>query len=245
MIDRLRHSMRALQMFMQAQDVTANNLANMNTPGFKGDKLFYRAFQDELNGQNVSGVEAYQTMRMQQGAFEETSNPLDFAIEGQGFFVVKNQDGEFLTRNGRFKLNSEGYLVDEHSGAVQGEAGPIYLPQFVKSGSVSADVNINVAKDGVINVEGEEVGKLKVVQVDQVQNLERQSSSYLSVREGAKVTVDDSSQIVQGFYESGNVDPLTELVDMTKNMRLFESQQRAMRTTDDILSQATTRLGRF
>lgn len=245
MIERLQHTMRALQMFMRSQEVTANNLANINTPGFKGDKLFYRSFADELNGQLVSGVETHQTMRMQQGSFEATDNPFDFAIEGKGFFVVENEDGRFLTRNGRFKLDSEGFLVDKQGGMVQGEGGPIHLPQLIKSGATSSDVNINVAKDGTINVEGEEVGKLRVVQVDKVETLQRRTNSYLAVPEGTQISPDDSSQIVQGFYESGNVDPLMELVDMTKNMRMFESQQRSMRTTDEMLSQATTRLGRF
>jgi len=232
-------------MFMRAQEVTANNLANMNTPGYKGDKLFYQAFSDELNGQSVSGVSARQTMSMQQGAFEATNNPFDFAIEGGGFFVVENEEGQFLTRNGRFKLNSEGYLVDSQGAMVQGEAGPIHLPQLVKSGSTSTDVSVNVAKDGTVKVEGEEVGQLRIVQVDQVEQLQRRTKSYLSAPDGVEMVSDESSQVVQGFYESGNVDSLTELVHMTKNMRMFESQQRAMRTTDDMLSQATTRLGRF
>lgn len=245
MIDRLQHSMRALQMFMRAQEVTANNLANINTPGFKGDKLFYRAFAENLKGERGPGVQTLQTMRMQQGTLESTSNPLDFAVEGEGFFVVENTEGQFLTRNGRFKLDSEGYLVDKSGGMVQGETGAIHLPQLVRSGSTSTDITVDVAKDGTIRVEGEDVGKLKVVEVDQVSKLERRTNSYLYAPPGTAVEVDESSQIVQGFYESGNVNPLTELVDMTKNMRMFESQQRAMRTTDDMLSQATTRLGRF
>lgn len=245
MIDRFQHSMRALQMFMRAQEVTANNLANINTPGFKGDKLFYRAFQDEMNGQEISGVETLQTMTMQQGAFEATDNPFDFAIEGEGFFVVENENGQFLTRDGRFELDSEGYLIDKNGGMVQGEGGAIRLPQFVQSGATSPNIDINVAKDGTINVEGEEVDKLQVVNVDQVSALQRKTNSYLSAPEGTEIVSDESSQIVQGYYESGNVDPLTELVDMTRNMRMFESQQRAMRTTDEMLSQATNKLGRF
>lgn len=245
MIDRLRHTMQALQMLMRAQDVTANNLANINTPGFKGDQLFYRAFEDQLHGREVSGVQTYQTLRMAQGALESTDNPFDFAIQGNGFFVVKNQDGQFLTRNGRFKLNAEGYLVDKQGGLVQGEGGPIYLPQLLQTGSTSTDISVNVAKDGTVRVEDEIVGKLKIVTVDKARNLKRQTNSYLSVRQGATVIPDRSSEVVQGYYESGNVNPLNELVSMTKTMRLFESQQRAMRTTDEMLSRVTSRLGRF
>ncbi|MGD8427249.1 MAG: flagellar hook-basal body protein [Balneolaceae bacterium] len=246
MIDRLRQQMQALQMFMRAQEVTANNLANINTPGYKADKLFYRAFTDRLNGQSVSSVEPQQTLSMQQGSFESTDNPFDFAIEGNGFFQVESRDGQqLLTRNGRFKLNAEGYLVDKNGARVQGEAGPIRLPQLVKSGALSSDTNIDVAKNGTIIIEGKEVGRLNIVQVDDMQKLQRRGNSYLAVSPDAVVNAGNSSQIMQGYYESGNVNPLTEMVSMTKNMRMFESQQRAMRTTDEMLSQATNRLGKF
>ena len=86
MIDRLTHSMQALQRLMKAQEVTANNIANLNTPGFKSDKLFYHSFIEQLNGETSSVVRPQQTINMAQGNFESTENPFDLAIEGQGFF---------------------------------------------------------------------------------------------------------------------------------------------------------------
>ncbi|SMO58938.1 flagellar basal-body rod protein FlgF/flagellar basal-body rod protein FlgG [Fodinibius sediminis] len=244
MIDRLRHSMRALQMLMRSQEVTANNLANINTPGFKSDKLFYRAFREKLDGESVQGVETRQSISMQQGTLEATNNPLDFAIEGEGFFQVSNGTGTFLTRNGRFSLNPEGYLVDSNNSMVEGVSGAIHLPQFAGSGA-DREVTIEVAKDGTVKVEGEEVARIKVVNVDDLPGLERRTNSYLAVPEGLEMYEENSAQIVQGYYEAGNVNPLSEMVDMTRNMRLFESQQRAMRTSDEMLSQTTTKLGRF
>lgn len=245
MIDRFRHSMQALQILMRAQEVTANNLANINTPGFKGDKLFYRAFQEEMNGRQVSSVQPGQTLRMAQGAFEETGNPFDFAIEGQGFFTVEQDGNRFYTRNGRFGLDREGYLVDDNGGRVQGESGPIQLPGIMESGRIRSDVEVEVEQDGTLRVDGERRDQLMIAQAGDVSRLERRSNAYLQAPEGMEMSVDPDSSVVQGFYESGNVNPLQELVSMTKNMRLFESQQRAMKTTDEMLSQATTRLGRF
>lgn len=245
MIDRLKYSMQALQMFMRAQEVTSNNLANINTPGFKGDKLFYRAFQDELGNRTGSGIQTLQTIRMEQGSFEATGNPLDFAIEGDGFFLIKNDNGSFLSRDGRFELNAEGYIVDQNGGRVQGEGGDIHVPQFVKSGSASQNIEIQVAKDGTISVEEAKVDKLQIVTVGDIGSLERRTNSYLAVSEGDRLISDQNSQIVQGHYEAGNVNPLLEMLDMTRNMRMFETQQRVMRTTDEMLSQATSQLGRF
>lgn len=237
--------MQALKLLMRAQEVTANNLANMNTPGFKGDKLFYRAFREELNGRPVSSVEAGQTIRMAQGAFESTGNPFDFAIEGQGFFVVEEGGNRFLTRNGRFGLDGEGYLTNDSGARVMGENGPVHLPRIMESGQVRSDTEVEVNKDGIITVNGREEGRLQLVRVDDVSRLQRRSNTYLEAPEGVEVTADPRSQVMQGYYESANVEPLQEMVSMTRNMRLFESQQRAMRTTDEMLSQATNRLGRF
>lgn len=245
MIDRLQYSMQALQMFMRAQEVTANNLSNINTPGFKGDKLFYRAFQDELGTRNGSGIQTLQTLRMQQGSLEATGNPFDFAIEGDGFFLIENENGSFLSRDGRFELNREGFLVDKNGGMVQGEGGAIHLPQFVNSGSGSQDIHIEAAKDGTIKVEGTVIDKIQVLTVDDVSSLERRTNAYLAVPGEGQLIMDENSQIAQGFYETGNVNPLQELLDMTRNMRMFETQQRVMRTHDEMLSQATSQLGRF
>lgn len=246
MIDRLRHSMRALQMLMQAQEVTANNLANINTPGFKADKLLFRAYMDQVNGENVSSVETARAIDLRQGTLEETGNPFDLAIQGQGFFEVQKDGQYFLKRNGHFKLDAEGFLVDEQGANVMGTGGAIQLPALIGGDATQASADINIAKDGTITVNGEQYGQLSLVQVSDPQKLERRGNSYFWVPENMPAqAIESTGQIMQGYQEAGNVNPLMELVDMTKNMRLFESQQRVMRTTDEMLSQVTTRLGKF
>ena len=246
MIDRLKHSMRALQMLMRNQEVTANNLANMNTPGFKADRVFFRSFMDQYEGRDVVSPTPHQTISMEQGAFEATGNQFDFAISGQGFFKVEYDGDSLLTRNGRFNLNNEGFLVDENGAFLQGQSGAVQIPtQLMDNENDAAGLNIEVAKDGTVRVNDRLIDRVGIVLPENIENLERRTNAYLAVPEDERVQIAPNAELVQGYYESGNVNPLTEMVDMTKNLQLFESQQKIMRTTDDILSQVTTRLGRF
>lgn len=245
MIDRLRHSMRAMQILMKAQEVTANNLANINTTGFKASQLSFQAYMDELNGESISAVKINQTMDMSQGTLEKTGNPFDFAIQGPGFFEVQKDGQLLLRRSGHFKLNAQGFLVDEQGAGVMGRAGLIRIPALVNSNATQMGIEIDVAKDGIISVNGETYGQLTLVDVENYQEIEHRSNSYFWAPEELKIQANQKSQIIQGYQEMGNVNALTEMVDMTQNMRLFESQQRAMRTTSEMLSQATTRLGKF
>ncbi|MGM0587727.1 MAG: flagellar hook-basal body protein [Bacteroidota bacterium] len=245
MIDRLQYSMRALQMLSRTQEVVSNNLANLNTAGFKKDKLFFHSLQNKLNGEQIKDPVAQQTLNMQAGEFKQTGNPFDFAIEGNGFFQVEHQGQMMMTRNGRFHLDSEGYLRDSNDAFVQGANGRIYIPQFYEYNARNEEVTVEVAKDGTIRLNDEAVDQIKMVRVDNIQNLERQTNSYLSVTNGAEPQVDSQSTVSQGFYETGNINPLEEMTNMVTTMRLFESQQRVMTSTDDLLKKATQSLGRI
>ncbi len=246
MIDRLRHTMRTLQMLMRNQEVTANNLANINTPGFKADRLFFRSFMDEYEGRPVVSPTPHQTIRMEQGAFEATGNPYDFAISGDGFFRVEYEDQSYLTRNGRFNIDNEGFLVDENGAYLQGNSGRVQIPnQVMSSVNDSAELSIEVAKDGTVRVNDKIFDRITLMTVDEVDKLERRTNAYLALGEGQEMREAVNAELVQGYYESGNVNPVLEMVDMTKTLQLFESQQKIMQTSDEILSQVTTRLGRF
>jgi len=246
MIDRLTHSMQALQRLMKAQEVTANNIANLNTPGFKSDKLFYHSFIEELNGVDASVVRPQQTINMAQGNFESTENPFDLAIEGKGFFKVDLNGQELLTRNGRFRLNADGFLVNDEGANVLGENGAVSVPiLYEQSGTAETQQRIEIAKDGTIFVNDEKIDKVQLAGVDNLPGLERHAAGYYMAPTGIEVTNDVESAILQGFYESGNVDPLQEMVAMMSNAGMFEAQQKVMLTTDELLSRATNTIGRF
>jgi flagellar basal-body rod protein FlgF/flagellar basal-body rod protein FlgG len=246
MIERLKQSMQALEVMMKAQQVVANNLANINTPGYKAEKLFYRAFRDAIHGRTIADVEPYQGIDMQQGALNKTGNLFDFGIQGPGFFEVQKNGRMLLRRSGHFKLNPNGYLVDAQGARVMGVSGPIQLPALMDAGPTQTDTDINVAKDGTVSINGHDYGRIKLIQVKNPQEIERLGNAYYSAP-GDLITKTNvaGSSIMQGYSESSNVDAMTGLVNMTKNMRLFESQQRVMRSMNQALSQATTKLSRY
>lgn len=246
MIDRLQAQMQAMQMLARAQEVTANNMANINTPGYKGSKLFYRMFREQLDGKEVTRTNPVQQVSMQQGVLEPTGNDFDFAIKGDGFFVVNEGENSYLTRDGRFNINPEGYLVDSRGARVIGSAGAIYIPEYFQAfGERDGSIKLEVATDGTLRVDGEVYDKFKVVAIDDPSALERRGNGYFSTIDDRQWVEDETSTVIQGYYEKGNVEPLNEMVSMMESMRLFESQQRAMRSTDEMLGQAISRLGSF
>lgn len=245
MIDRLSQSMQVLQQLMRAQELTANNMANLNTPGFKADKIFYHSFTEMVNGREVTNVVPRQTVNMEQGHFESTGNPYDLAIEGDGFFRVDLDGQELLTRNGRFRLDADGFLVNEQGASVMGGSGPVYIPSFENTGSAENEHRLEISKEGAVIVNGLVHDKIDLATVERFETLQRHSSGYFTVPDGVEKRVDEKSTIIQGSYEAGNVNPLKELSEMMTNTTLFESQQRVMTTTDELLSRATNTLGKF
>jgi flagellar basal body rod protein FlgG len=238
--------MQAMQVLSKSQDVTADNLANINTPGFKGNKLFYRMMTENLNGQEIKKAVPMSQVNMDQGILEPTGNELDVAINGDGFFKVQDGDQEYLTRDGRFSLNSDGILVNSSGAQVMGESGPIQLSELFQSNNESGGANqLEISKDGTILINGNPQDKLQIVKVDDPTVLERQGSTYFTVKDEIELSDEGIGLVMQGYFEKGNVEPLAEMVDMMRNMQMFESQQRALKTTDDMLSQVTSRLGRL
>lgn len=245
MLERLRAQMQAMQMLKKMQDVTANNLANINTQGYKGSKIFYRMVEEQIDGKTVSRTVPGQQVDMSQGVLEPTNNTLDFGIKGKGFFVVESEHGRFLTRNGRMHINADGYLVDPEGARVLGDSGPVYMPEYLKAGGDNGEqAKIEVATDGTIRLNNKVFDRLKIMKVEDVSKLERKGNNYFSAS-GDYLVEDPSSRVMQGYYEAGNVSSLNEMVDMMQTSKMFETQQRAIKTTDDMLGRMTSRLGQF
>lgn len=246
MLDRIYMQMQAMQVLSKSQDVTADNLANINTPGFKGNKVFYRMLNENMNGVEVPKAVPMSQVNLEQGILEPTGNEFDVALNGDGFFKVEDNGTEYLTRDGRFQLNSDGFLINSSGASVMGDSGPIQLSEiFQARGNDGGSTMLEIAKDGTILLNGQAQDKLQIVNVSKPEHLERKGSAYFTLKDEIEETEDGIGMVMQGFYEKGNVQPLTEMVDMMRNMQMFESQQRALKTTDDMLSQVTGRLGKF
>lgn len=221
------------------QERLANNLANANTVGYKRDRVFIEALNERLDAEGAPRSDRTPTQwaDLEQGALERTGNPLDAALGGEGFFAVTDGDGtERYTRAGRFTIGPDGTLQTPSGLTVQGEGGPIQMPPDAQE--------ISIARSGQIQADGRPVGRLRVVRFENPAQLERQEGASFVANEMEPIAV-EQPEVLQGHIEESNVNPVQAMTDMIEHMRLFESQQKMIRSSDQLLGRVAQDLGRF
>jgi flagellar basal-body rod protein FlgF len=229
-------------------DVVANNIANVNTTGYKADSSLFEEFltsgahEDNFVGadRRVSYVQDRATFRdFSQGAPDQTKNPLDVAIDGSGFLVVQTAAGERYTRDGGLQLNGQGQLVTVAGDPVLGASGPIVFQP--------TDHDINVTPDGTITVvEGNSKtdsvrGKLRLVSFADAQKLLKQGSNLYSAGEGA-AQPDAKSTVRQGFIEKSNVNAVAEMSRMIEVTRAYTQISTLLQQQSDLHKTAIQQL---
>jgi flagellar basal-body rod protein FlgF/flagellar basal-body rod protein FlgG len=211
---------------MQSLDLLANNLANVNTAGYKSEKEFYRAFSASVTNRAITpvnqaindyGLMGGARVDLTAGSLQSTGNDTDLALDGAGFFVVATKGGMRYTRNGNFSLNTQRQLVDAQGNLVQGQGGPIQLP----SG------NVTVSTDGTVSVDGAVVAQLKTVDFAPGTSLSPEGNTDLLAAPGA-ATIPATGQVRQRMLESSNSDPITSAVALIDLQRNAEMMQRAL-----------------
>ena len=205
-----------------------NNLANMNTPGFKQvDPLFdsYLAVtksEDKPLGERIAYVHDFGIVRdFNNGELSATGNPLDMAIHGDAFFALDHERfGEVYSRNGRFQLNKDGMMVTADGHAVMGENNqPVFIAPNEK--------DVSVARDGTISTENGVVGRLKVVRFQDNQKLREYYGGLFGTDVEANPPVPNNvAAIEQGYVEQSNVKPVMEITKMIDVQRSYEGVQR-------------------
>jgi flagellar basal-body rod protein FlgF len=215
---------------MRQLDVVANNIANINTTGFKtdntifGEYLMPRASDQAFSGrdQRVDFVEDRGTwIDMSSGAIERTGNPLDVAVEGNAFLVVQNAQGQQrYTRNGAFSINAAGALVNSEGDQVMGTAGPIIFQQ--------GDQDVVISSSGIVTVrQGNGTadtprGTLQLVTVDQPQRLQKDGGSNFTAPAGVNATpAPPGTRVVQGAIEKSNVNGVAEMARLLQLTRSY------------------------
>jgi flagellar basal-body rod protein FlgF len=229
-------------------DVVANNIANVNTAGFKADQsLFEEYLQSGAHEDNfkpsdrrVSYVQDRGTYRdFSQGPAEQTKNPLDVAITGNAFLVVQTAAGERYTRDGGLQMNSQGQLVTASGNPVLGTSGPIVFQP--------TDHDINVSPDGTVTVvEGNGRtdslrGKLRLVSFADAQKLLKEGSNLYS-GEGAGPAPDIKSQVQQGYIEKSNVNGVAEMSRMIEITRAYTQIATMLQQESDLHKSAIEKL---
>ncbi len=225
----------------KAQDAIANNLANLNTTGFKADRPVFETFYERQiyrvqgrQAQPIGALSAGVILRelytdLQPGAVITTGNPLDVAIDGEGFFAVQTPQGVRYTRNGAFQLNAQGILTTREGYPVLGiNNQPLALPTTAA---------IHIGENGAVLANGAQVGQLLVVQG----NLTKDPDGYFvgAVQPAA------NPRVVAGALEASNVNMVREMVSMIELIRAYETHQRAIHAHDETLGRAINELAKI
>lgn len=234
----------------QRMDVLTNNIANVETSGYKEDNLLSRSFSDVLiertgdpNVLNISrsvGSQNYGThidevlVDYTQGNLEETGRMSDLALQGAGFFVIDTQYGARYTRDGGFGVDSEGYLVNTDGDYVQGTNGSI---------NVGTD-GFAVDSQGNVSVDGVAIDKLRVVSFNDLDGLRKIGGNLYMNYTNQRVYDDDISTIKQGSLEMSNVDTTQQIVDMMEISRSYELNQKMVKMIDESLQKSVNEVGR-
>lgn len=209
-------------------DVVANNIANLNTTGFKGDGAMFEEYigptARSTGGAGANNRVSFVRDRatwidMSQGSIERTGNSLDVAIDGRGFLAVQTPRGERYTRNGALQLNANGELVTSEGYQVLGESGPIVLQPKDRDITISQDGTISVREGNNAKTESQR-GKLRLVGFDRPGQLQKDGSGTFSAPQNVTVQPDKTSRLMQGSIEKSNVRAvleMTRMIDVTRS----------------------------
>ncbi|MBA3002595.1 MAG: flagellar basal-body rod protein FlgF [Desulfurivibrio sp.] len=210
-----------------------NNLANVDTPGFKKETVTFDEMLYQVNRTRQRVGKGLRTNTVhQQGVIQKTDAPFDLAISGDGFFKVQTPAGDRYTRAGNFQRNNEGLLITANGYPVLGEGGPITITG--KKG--------DVAQDGTLFVDGTKIDRLASATVDP-QALKKEGENLFRLMEGAVEEAPTNFQVMQGHLEKSNVNTVTEMTEMIDLYRAYEGQQKMIRAVDDLDDLAVRKVG--
>ncbi|MCI8622841.1 MAG: flagellar hook-basal body complex protein [Provencibacterium sp.] len=236
-------------------NVLANNMANVKTPGYKARRVLSETFEQELlirmeknNTQVIGAGEATRIVRdvatdFGENLLEETGRPFDMALVGPGYFNIQGENNQYLTRNGNFDVDTEGYLILEGAGRVLGEDGEIEV-----GGSY-----FTVSEDGVVmDSEGSELGRLLITDPQAAGNgeqegaadlpLVQQANGLYTVTEGVENTPATGYSVYQKVLERPNLDLNREYTLVMEAQRSFQSCANALKIIDGINQKTATQI---
>lgn len=223
-------------------DIVANNIANVDTTGFKVEGTMVRT-DPSTGAKMVDGPASLKfviddgvTRDFGQGTLRQTGGSFDLGIEGQGFFKIQTDAGERYTRDGRFTLSPEGKLTTQAGDAVQGQAGEIVInPEL---GAVS------IAADGTVSQGVTKVGKIDVVTFDDLAGLSKTGDNQFRNASNLQPQVSTAARVHQGMLEGSNVNSILQVTRLIEISRAYESMARTIEKSAELSRRSIERLGR-
>ena len=232
----LLEALEAAQLIDRKLSVTANNLANVDTPGYKADGVAFIEVLMRKIGPRYTKIykETQSFIRKEQGVLEYTGNPLHLAIVGEGFFKVQTPNGIAYTRAGNFTLDTQRRLVTLEGYPVLANGVPVVVdPGMTREGYITMENSkLQVSPEGILSIDMTEIGRLDVVTFDDYSKLKKLGKN-LYVSEGAQEIRAENYEIKQGYVEKSNVNPLKEMVNLIEIQRTFEAIQKSIRSLDE------------
>ena len=230
-------------------DVVANNVANINTSGYKADRsLFEEYLRSNAHEDNFASSDRLLSFVQDRATFhdfsagptEETRNPLDVAIDGGGFLAVQTPAGERYTRDGGLQINNQGQLVNSSGFQVLGGSGPIVFQPTDKEINVAADGNVTVI-EGTGRIDSVR-GKLRLVSFADAQKLVKDGGNLYSAGQGVAAQPDTTSRVNQGFIEKSNVNSVHEMSRMIEITRTYTQISAMLQQQHDLHRTAVEKL---
>ena len=234
-------SLSRMVALQRQMDVVANNIANATSTGFKRERVMFSEYlQRPTMGERISMVQDRTTARdMSPGPMSATSNPLDLAIRGKGYFVVDTLNGPHYTRAGRFQLDPKGQIVDNNGLPVlSADMKPITLPPGANEIRIKGDGSVYTNLDP-----SNPAGKINVVTFDNEQQMTEVSGGLFLTDEPAKPAPKDT-RLAQGVIEESNVQPVVEMTNMMSVLRQYQGIEKIIDSEHKSQQSMIQKLGR-
>jgi flagellar basal-body rod protein FlgF len=239
------------QMVLERQlDVVANNVANMNTTGFKADNSMFEEYLMPVARENrfepadrvVDFVNDRGTWRsLCPGAIQHTGNPLDVAISGDGYLSVQTAGGVRYTRNGSLQINAQGQLVTTDGSPVLGDSGPIVFQTTDHNVAITPDGRITVVEAGATNTESVR-GQIRLVRFAAPQQLQKEGNNNYVAPAGVAALPDTASTLIQGSIEKSNVNSVVEVSRLIEISRAYSQVAQLLQNQSDLHKNAIQQL---